>query len=133
MDAWDGWETGRVVLLLAAVMYTGIWVQLSLFHWAGAFKRRVMWGPVLVTPLFVVAAILGAVEREGILGWLALGLLALGIVEGMTGLFFHLQGMGYQVGGLRSVRNLLAGPPPMLPMAYSIVGVIGIVGLVWNA
>ena len=132
MDPWDGWETGRVVVAFSALMYAGIWVQLSLFHWAGAFKRKAMWGPVLATPLFIAAGILGAISREGMWGWIAAGLLAFGVVEGLMGFALHLQGMYYQIGGLRSVRNLLAGPPPVLPMAYALVGVLGLIGLLWN-
>lgn len=133
MDAWDGWETGRAILALTAVFYLGVWVQLSLMHWAGAFKRKAMYGPVIATPLFALAALLGMVARDGVLGWVALVLLAAGVLEGLTGVFFHVQGMYYQIGGLRSLRNLLSGPPPILPVAYALIGVLGIVGLAWNA
>lgn len=132
MSEWDGWDLGRIVLALSAVMYLGIWAQVSLSHWAGAFKHRAMWGPVLATPLIVTGAVLGMVVREEPWGWIAAGLLALGVVEGMVGIFFHLRGMRYQIGGF-SVRNLLSGPPPMLPVAYSMVGLFGLVGLLWNA
>ena len=49
MEDWEGWETGRLVLVMTAVLFAGIWVQLSLMHWAGAFKRWQMWVPVFVT------------------------------------------------------------------------------------
>ena len=133
MDAWDGWETGRVILGLTAVWYVGIWVQLTLFHYAGAFKHKAMWGPVLVTPLFALAALLGMAVRDGVLGWIVLALLVVGLLEGLGGLYFHLKGMNYQIGGLRSLRNMLTGPPPVLPVAYALIGVVGIVGLTWNA
>jgi hypothetical protein len=133
VDPWDGWEAARVILLVTAVMYAGIWVQLTLLHWAGAFKRRVMYSPVALTPLFALAPVLGAIERDGPLGWVALGLLGFAIFEGLTGVFFHLQGINYQIGGLLSLRNMLTGPPPILPLAYSLIGVVGVIALVWNA
>ena len=37
MSAWQGWELGRAVVVFAAVAYVVVWVQLSLYHWAGGF------------------------------------------------------------------------------------------------
>jgi hypothetical protein len=37
------------------------------------------------------------------------------------------------VGGLFSLRNMMAGPPPVLPLAYALTGVLGIIGLMWDA
>jgi hypothetical protein len=132
MAAWDGWDLDRTVLVFTGVAYLVIWIQLSLYHWAGGFKHLAMWGPVLSTPLVIAGATLGAVARDGIWGWIALALLVFGIVEGLMGLYFHVQGIRSQIGGL-STRNLLSGPPPMLPLAYASVGALGVGALVWNA
>jgi hypothetical protein len=35
------------VLVAAAVMYSGIWAQVTLFHWGAAFASRAMWAPVI--------------------------------------------------------------------------------------
>ena len=32
-----------------------------------------------------------------------------------------------------ALRNLVAGPPPVLPLAYALTGVLGIIGLMWDA
>jgi len=132
MAAWHGWDLDRAILVFTGVAYLVIWVQLSLYHWAGGFKHLAMWGPVLSTPLVVGGAILGAVARDGVWGWIALALLALGVLEGLLGLYFHVQGIRAQIGGF-SIRNLLSGPPPLLPVAYAAVGVLGAGALVWNA
>jgi hypothetical protein len=132
MSGWDGWEVGRATLVLSGVMYAGIWVQVSLFHWAGAFKKLAMWGPVLATPLIVGAIAAGAIRRDGEWGWVAAGFLALGVLEGLVGLYYHLRGVRSQIGGF-SKRNFLSGPPPILPLAYALIGVVGLTGLLWNA
>ncbi len=132
ISEWTGWETGRVVLAISAIMYAGIWVQVSLFHWAGGFKKVAMWGPVLMTPLVVGAAVAGVATRDGIWGGVAAGLLALGVLDGLIGLYYHLSGIRSQVGGI-SKRNLLSGPPPILPLAYSLIGIVGLAGLLWHA
>ena len=131
MSPWNGWELGRAVLLLSAVMYTGIWVQLSLFHRAGAFKHWAMFVPVIVTPVFVGGAVLGIAVRDGVWGWIAVALLAAGTLEGLAGLYYHLRGIASQIGGF-SMRNLLSGPPPVLPLAYSLIGVVGLTGLLFG-
>ena len=131
MSDWHAWELGRVVLAAAAVMYTGIWVQVTLFHWGAAFSSRAMWAPVLMTPLIVVAAVLGVVDR-GQFGWVAAVALAIGAVDGLYGLYRHVRGDVSQIGGL-TVRNLMAGPPPVLPLAYSLIGVVGLLGVLWDA
>lgn len=131
MEAWES-GLGRLVLAFALLMLAGIWVQMSLFHWGGAFRRREMVIPVLTTPAVIVLAALGLISREGVLGWIALAALAFGVFEGMLGIFFHAQAMTAQVGGA-SVRNLVAGPPPVLPVAYALVNALGMIGLLWDA
>jgi hypothetical protein len=132
MDEWYGWTVDRAALVFSGFMYLGIWVQVSLLHWAGGFKRLPMWGPVLVTPLIIGGAVAGAVTRAGAWGWVAAALLALGVLDGLVGVFYHVRGISSQIGGL-SVRNILSGPPPILPLAYALIGLLGLGGLLWNA
>lgn len=131
MESWDGWESGRFVVLLAAILYAGIWLQLALYHWGAAFRRWEMIPPVVVTPVIVLAALLGVVDGDGALAWIAAIAFAIGVLEGLAGAFFHLQGTKSMVGGF-TLRNFIAGPPPLLPIAYSLTGVFGLVGLFLN-
>jgi hypothetical protein len=132
LSGWDAWELGRVVLAAAAVMYAGIWAQVTLFHWGAAFASRAMWAPVILTPFVVLAAAVALVTRSDPWGWVAAGALALGVLDGLYGLYRHLRGTVAQVGGF-TMRNLIAGPPPVLPLAYSLIGVVGLLGLLWDA
>jgi hypothetical protein len=132
MSEWDGWDIDRAVLVFTAVAYLVIWVQLSLLHWAGGFKHLAMWGPVLATPFVIAGAIAGGLERGSPWGWVALGLLAFGVLDGVLGVYFHLRGIASQIGGF-TTRNVLSGPPPLLPLAYAAIGVLGIGGLLWHA
>jgi hypothetical protein len=131
MPPWDGWDIGRGVVAFTALFYAGMWAQVTLMHWAGGFKRVPMWAPVIATPLLVGAAAAAAVTREGWLGWLMAAVLAVGVLIGMVGVGFHLRGVASQIGGV-SFRNLLSGPPPVLPMAYALIGILGLGGLVWH-
>lgn len=132
MSDWDGFTVDRAALVLCAVMYAGIWMQVTFMHWAGGFKKTAMWGPVVATPLFVAAAAVGAIDRGGMLGWAVAVVLAVGVVEGLMGFALHLRGIAGQVGGF-SLRNVLSGPPPILPLAYALIGVLGFGAVVWNA
>ena len=131
MQAWDGYELGRVVVAFSALLYTGIWVQVSLFHRAGGFKKLAMWGPVLLTPLIVGGALAGVVRRDGWWGWIAAALLASGVIDGLIGLYYHLRGIAKQIGGF-TMRNALSGPPPILPIAYALFGALGLIGLFFD-
>jgi hypothetical protein len=129
---WNAWELGRVVLVAAAVMYAGIWAQVTLFHWGAAFASRAMWAPVIMTPFIVLAAALAVVTRQDPWGWVAASALGIGVLDGLYGLYRHLRGTTTQIGGF-TVRNLIAGPPPVLPLAYSLIGGVGLLGLLWDA
>ena len=91
-----------------------------------------MWAPVLMTPAVVAGALIGALARDGVWGWIALVLLAVAVADGLVGVVLHARGVGYQIGGF-SLRNLVAGPPVMLALAYAAIGVLGVGALVWNA
>lgn len=119
-----------MVLAASAVLYAGIWVQVTLLHWGGAFAARAMWAPVLMTPPIVLAAALGIADRSTF-GWVAAAALAIGALDGLYGVYRHLRGVASHIGGL-TVRNLIAGPPFVLPLAYSLVGVLGLIGLFWD-
>jgi hypothetical protein len=131
MESWEGWEIGRWVVLLASIFYLGVWLQLALYHWGAAFRRWEMIPPVIATPLIALAGLLGVVQGDGAFGWIAAAAFAVGVLEGLVGLFFHLQGTSSMVGGF-SLRNFIAGPPPLLPVAYSLIGVFGLAGLLLN-
>lgn len=131
MSDWNAWELARVVLAVATVMYAGIWVQVTLFHWGAAFASKAMWAPVILTPFIVLAAAVGLIDR-GTFGWIAAAALSFGILDGLYGLYRHLRGVNSQVGGF-TLRNFIAGPPVVLPLAYSLVGVVGLIGVLWDA
>lgn len=132
LSDWNAWELGRAVLATAAVMYAGIWAQVTLFHWGAAFASRAMWAPVIMSPFIVLAAALAVVTRQDPWGWVAAVALGIGVFDGLYGLYRHLRGTFSQIGGF-TLRNLIAGPPPVLPLAYSLIGAVGLLGLLWDA
>jgi hypothetical protein len=132
VDAWDGWPFARLYMLLVALAFAVVGLQVLLFHWRAAFRRLTMYGPVLLAPVLVLAGVVGALKRDGALGWIVLAVFALGIVDGVVGVFEHLRGIARRIGGF-SLRNLMSGPPPLLPVAFMALALTGALALVWEA
>jgi hypothetical protein len=132
MDAWDGWPFARLYMLLVALAFLVIGLQVLLFHWRAGFRRLTMYGPVLLAPVLVLAGMVGAIQRDGLVGWVVLAVFALGILDGIIGIAEHLRGIARRIGGF-SLRNLMSGPPPLLPVAFMALALTGLLALAWEA
>ena len=132
MSAWDGWPFARVYLLLVAVAFLVVGVQVLLLHWRAAFRSKAMYTPVITAPVIAAAGVAAAVARTDAIGWTATAVLAVGLVNGLVGLVLHLRGIAHRVGGF-TLRNLTAGPPPLLPLAFAALALTGGLAVVWQA
>jgi hypothetical protein len=106
-------------------------LQVFLLHWRAAFHAKVMWAPVLVAPAVAAGAVAASITRTGVAGWSAVGLFAVGLVVGLIGLVLHLRGVARRIGGF-TLRNLTAGPPFLLPLAYGALALTGALAVVWT-
>lgn len=132
MDGWEGWDFQRFYVLFVGAAFLLLGLQVFLFHWRAAFSRWTMYLPVLAAPLLALAAIVAAVMREGVIGWIAVAVFAVGVVGGLIGVAEHLRGIGHRIGGF-SVRNVVAGPPPLLPATFAAVAFSGGLAILWGA
>jgi hypothetical protein len=132
MDAWDGWPFARAYLLLVAAAFALLGVQVFLLHWRGGFRRWTMYIPVLGAPALVLAGVVAAITRDGWIGWIALAFFGIGILDGAVGVYEHLRGIAERIGGF-SLRNLMSGPPPILPAMFMALALTGALAIVWGA
>ena len=132
MDAWDGWDFQRFYVGFAGVAFALLGLQVLLFHWRAAFKKWTMYGPVLLAPVLAGAGIVGALMRDGWLGWAVLVVFALGAADGLIGIYEHGRGIAERIGGF-SLRNLVAGPPILLPVMFTALAFSGGLAVVWGA
>lgn len=132
MDVWEGWPYARAYLLLVAVAFLVVGGQVYLFHLRAAFRSRTMYGPVVMAPIVAAAGVVGATTREGVVGWVVFFVFAAAFVEGAYGTFLHLRGVVARIGGF-TLRNLTAGPPPLLPLAFAALGLTGALAVGWGA
>ena len=103
-----------------------------LFHWRAAFRSKAMYGPVVMAPIIAAAGVAAAVARNDVIGWTAVAIFAIGFIDGLIGLALHLRGIAVRVGGF-TARNLTAGPPPLLPLAFAALALTGGLAVVWQA
>jgi|SRR5215207_1258946 len=132
MDAWDGWPFARLYLLLVAVAFLVVGGQVFLFHWRAAFRARTMYLPVVAAPLLAGAGVATAIARNDAVGWTAVVIFAVGVLGGLFGEVLHLRGVAARIGGF-TLRNLTAGPPPLLPVAFAALALTGGLAVVWQA
>jgi hypothetical protein len=132
MDAWDGWPFARFYVLFVAAAFLMLGTQVLLFHLRAAFHKWTMYGPVLMAPVLAVAGVVAAITREGWLGWAALAVFGLGVLDGLVGIYEHLSGIARRIGGF-SPRNLVGGPPPLLPAMFTALAFSGGLAMLWGA
>jgi hypothetical protein len=132
MDAWDGWPFARFYVLFVAAAFVMLGTQVLLFHWRAAFRKWTMYGPVLMAPVLTAAGVVAAAMRDGWVGWVAVAVFGVGVLDGLIGIYEHLRGIAGRIGGF-SPRNLMSGPPPLLPAMFTALAFSGGLAVVWGA
>jgi hypothetical protein len=132
MQQWDSWPLERLVYLFLAAGFLLVWIQLSFFHWKAAFHNKIMWGPVLYTPLLILSALAMGLMRAPWLDSLFVVIFAIGVLEGLIGTALHLRGVSRMVGGL-NLRNFVAGPPVILAVVFAALCGLGLLTHYWPA
>lgn len=118
----------RILFLFVGVLFLGLFVQVTLFHWRQNFRHWSMWVPVLATPtLGVLAFLLAMVNSEMLRGVFAF-LSAVGVLAGMVGSYYHIEGVGERVEGY-TLSNFMVGPPLVLPFMITLVSLLALFAL----
>jgi hypothetical protein len=82
--------------------------------------------------VLAAAGVVAAVSRDGWLGWVVLIVFAFGVLDGLVGIYEHVRGVAGRIGGF-SLRNLMAGPPILLPVTFTALSVSGGLAVLWGA
>lgn len=125
---WIGWPMERSILLVVGLLFLGIFVQVTMYHYRQNFRAPSMWVPVIATPLFGVLTLMLAWVRMPGLASLLMPLLWVGVFAGAYGFAVHFQGVGERVNGYVGY-NFLVGPPVVLPLTISLVSILGLLAL----
>ncbi|HJU65231.1 MAG TPA: hypothetical protein VJ596_06110, partial [Gemmatimonadaceae bacterium] len=129
-DALWGTSISGSFLGIVTVGLAGAIAQAGILHYRGAFNTPLMYVPLMIPPLAVLA---GAWmwASPGTASHLAMRVsLWLTLLTGFVGLGMHLRGVDRQMGGLHvPLVNLLQGPPPLAPAVFAGLSAVGLASL----
>ena len=115
-------------LTAGAALVTG--AEIFLEHDRASFGNRMMWVPVVLTPVVFGAGIGGVFSRR--LAKTVLPIVsAATLLNGVQGTYLHVRGIAQRPGGWRFARyNVEMGPPLFAPLLFSMVGGMGLLAAV---
>jgi len=96
-------------------------------HIQGSYSQRVMYSPVILSPLLAVAGVWAAFNRRVARTFLPIASLLL-LADGVVGFVFHIRGVARKPGGWRiPIFNVVMGPPIFAPLLLGIGGFLGVI------
>lgn len=128
---WNGWPLDRVLILFVALAFLLIGAQVGLFHYRGNFRTPVMWTPVTASPVLGLTGLALAFYNVSWLKTVYGALLGITVLVALYGFAVHVRGVMLRVGGWE-LRNVLTGPPFILPLMLSAISVLGLLVLYWG-
>ena len=114
--------------LCAATALSSLPLGLEIYfeHFRGSFGDKWMWTPVALSPLLTAAGIAGVRSRRAATTVLP-AVSALYCLDGLIGVYTHVQGVRKRPGGFREpLYNIVMGPPLLAPGSLALVGGLGL-------
>jgi len=123
------WRRGRVQRMLAAATALSalpLGAEIYFEHFRGSFGDKWMWTPVVLSPALSAAGV--AAMRSERAARTALPLVsALYCLDGLIGVYTHVQGVRKRPGGFSEpLYNIVMGPPLLAPGSLALVGGMGL-------
>ncbi|WP_238402963.1 hypothetical protein [Paenibacillus mesophilus] len=128
---WDAWSLDRFLIFFVSVAFVLIGGQVTMFHYRQNFHHKSMWVPVVSAPFFFVTGLALTFYNAGWLRLLFTLFMAMGVLDGLVGVYFHAKGVRLRVGGW-AMRNFLIGPPVILPFLFTAISALGIIAIFWR-
>ncbi len=115
-----GMSVPQGILVVCTVTILGAAVQSGISHYRGAYNNPLMYVPVTVPFVTVVALVWQALAPSALGARVAIAVLWITFVIGCVGFGMHLRGVDRQMGGLHiPVANLMQGPPVSAPLTFA--------------
>jgi hypothetical protein len=118
--------------LSAATALSALPLGLEIYfeHFRGSFGDKWMWTPVALSPLLTLAGLAG-VRSERAATTVLPAVSALYCLDGLIGVFTHVQGVRKRPGGFdEPLYNIVMGPPLLAPGSLALVGGMGLLAAV---
>lgn len=117
----------RSLALIAGLSSVLSGLEVAYEHYRGSYSQRIMYTPVILSPLLLLAGVWGAFSRRAARTVLPIVSL-LSIVDGLVGFIFHVRGVARKPGGWRiPIFNVIMGPPVFAPLLFAISGYLGVI------
>jgi hypothetical protein len=118
-------QQGLALVTAFAALLTG-W-EVTIEHYTGSYSMRIMYSPVIISPLLMLASLWAIFSRRAARILLPLASLTM-LVDGLVGFFFHIRGIARKPGGWRiPVFNIVMGPPLFAPLLLGTGGYLGLI------
>lgn len=103
------------------------WTELAFLHFRGSFHDHFMYAPFLAFPLAVLLGVIGLLKNDEQRSRRSFRIpVLIYALEGLAGTFFHLRGLGKEMGGTHNWKyNVQTGPPFTAPPQVALVGLAG--------
>jgi len=120
----------RTLAAASAVSAPVLGLEIYLEHYKGSFGDKWMWTPIWLTPALTAAGVAGVVSERAARTVLP-ATSALYVLDGLVGVYTHVQGIRKRPGGFgEATYNLVMGPPLAAPASLCAVGALGLVAAV---
>jgi hypothetical protein len=120
---------GRVQRTLAAATALSalpLGAEIYFEHFRGSFGDKWMWTPVVLSPALTAAGV-AAVRSERAARTVLPLVSALYCLDGLIGVYTHVQGVRKRPGGFSEpLYNIVMGPPLLAPGSLALVGGMGL-------
>jgi hypothetical protein len=117
----------RALSLIAGLSSILSGLEVAYEHYRGSYGQRIMWSPVILSPLLFIAGVMGTFSKRAartvlpIVSWITLA-------DSVVGFGFHARGVARKPGGWRlPVANIIMGPPIFAPLLFGIAGYLGVI------
>jgi hypothetical protein len=116
----------RTLAAATALSALPLGAEIYFEHFRGSFGDKWMWTPVVLSPALTVAG--AAAVRSERAARTALPLVsALYCLDGLIGVYTHVQGVRKRPGGFSEpLYNIVMGPPLLAPGSLALVGGMGL-------
>lgn len=118
--------------LSAATAFSALPLGLEVYfeHFRGSFGDKWMWTPIVLSPLLSAAGVAG-VRSERAAKTVLPAISLLYCLDGLIGVYTHVQGVRKRPGGFHEpLYNLVMGPPLLAPGSLALVGGLGLAAAV---
>jgi hypothetical protein len=114
--------------LAAATAFSALPLGAEIYfeHFRGSFGDKWMWTPVILSPALTAAGVAAVRSERVARTWLPI-LSALYCLDGLIGVYTHVQGIRKRPGGFSEpLYNIVMGPPLLAPGSLALVGGMGL-------